>query len=108
MEAKEAANGLTVHLEYSTNLFERETVERMGRHYLVLLESIVQEPERKLAELDMLSEEERRQILADFNDTQTDYPSEMTIAALFERQATNAGSSCHRLEGAAADLPSTQ
>ncbi|NOU89221.1 amino acid adenylation domain-containing protein [Paenibacillus sp. LMG 31460] len=87
LEAKEAANGLTVHIEYSTNLFERETVERMGRHYLVLLESIVQEPERKLAELDMLSEEERRQILVDFNDTQTDYPSEMTIAALFERQA---------------------
>ncbi|MEW9702963.1 amino acid adenylation domain-containing protein, partial [Paenibacillus sp. SI8] len=85
-EAKEAANNLSIHIEYSTNLFERETVERMGRHYLELLASIVEQPARKLAELDMLSEEEKGQILAGFNATTTDYPSELTIAALFERQ----------------------
>ncbi|MBD0378730.1 non-ribosomal peptide synthetase [Paenibacillus sedimenti] len=87
LEAKEMESGLSVHLEYSTNLFARETVERLGRHYINLLESIVQEPERKLAELDMLSDEEKQQILTDFNDTKTDYPGELSIAGLFEQQA---------------------
>jgi amino acid adenylation domain-containing protein/non-ribosomal peptide synthase protein (TIGR01720 family) len=49
-------------LEYSTELFDAETAERMAGHLLVLLEGASAEPDRPVRELPLLTEEERRQI----------------------------------------------
>ena len=43
-------------------------------------------PTQRLAEIEMLSEEEKRQLLYGFNDTAADYPKEKTIQELFEEQ----------------------
>jgi amino acid adenylation domain-containing protein len=50
-------------LKYSTDLFERATIERMIAHLEVLLEGIVAEPDRRLGDLPMLTDAERRQLL---------------------------------------------
>src|SRR6185369_7147856 len=55
---------ITLLVEYSTDLFRRETVERLAGHYLNLLAGIVAEPRCRIAELPLLSGEERAQILA--------------------------------------------
>jgi non-ribosomal peptide synthetase component F len=62
--ALETAGGLELTLEYSTDLFEAATVDRMLGHYGILLEEIVLHPDQPIGALPMLTEEERRQMLA--------------------------------------------
>lgn len=45
-------------IEYATDLFTEETVRRIGAHFVTLLDKVVAEPDRPLAELDLLSDEE--------------------------------------------------
>ncbi|WP_410598224.1 amino acid adenylation domain-containing protein [Amycolatopsis sp. lyj-90] len=81
--------------EYATSLFDRTTVERMAGHYLHLLASIGTAPDRRLAELDILGEDERRRLLSDWPDPERDRlaaldPAEehrMCLPELVERQA---------------------
>ena len=56
------ASALT--MEYSTDLFDAATVDRMLAHYRVLLEASSQQPDRPVGALPMLTEDERRQVLA--------------------------------------------
>jgi amino acid adenylation domain-containing protein len=72
--------------EYSADLFEPATMERMVSHYLSLLAAAAAQPQRPVSELPLLSPEERQEILAGWNDTRRDYPSDATLAELFERQ----------------------
>src|SRR5215213_308635 len=74
-------------LGYSTDLFDAATVRRMVGHLLNLLKAVAADPEQRVAELSMLSEDERGQILFDWNDVATDYPRESCVHTLFERQA---------------------
>jgi non-ribosomal peptide synthetase component F len=57
---------------------------RLGRHFEKLLESIVAAPEQRLSEIKMLSDEERHQLLIEWNDTAVEYPQEQCIHELFE------------------------
>jgi amino acid adenylation domain-containing protein len=71
---------------YSADLYEAQTIERMLKHYLLLLSSIAKDPERKIWELEMMSEEENAQICAEWNNTYRRYPVDMCIPELFEEQ----------------------
>ncbi|MBP2654775.1 MAG: non-ribosomal peptide synthetase [Firmicutes bacterium] len=86
LEAVERNNHLEFTLEYDTKLFKQKTVERLGRHFVNVLASIVEQPEIKLADIDIVSEAEKRQLLIDFNDTKMAYPKDKTIQELFEEQ----------------------
>ncbi|MEW9702890.1 amino acid adenylation domain-containing protein, partial [Paenibacillus sp. SI8] len=87
LEAREGAGSLAFQLDFSTRLFEKNTAERMARHFVCLLENIAVAKDQTLAELSMIPDEEARQIVAEFNDTRSDYPGDETIATLFEGQA---------------------
>ncbi|WP_327432451.1 non-ribosomal peptide synthetase [Streptomyces sp. NBC_01236] len=76
---------LTGRVNYSTDLFDRETVARMAGHYRQILRSALDTPERRLSELDLLEPDERRQLLSTLNETVTT-PVD-TITAVVERQA---------------------
>src|SRR5262249_52928061 len=69
----EQENGLRGTLEYSADLFEASTAERLVGHYLTLLAGAAAEPDRPLSRLPLLTEAERRQVLVEFNDTEVDY-----------------------------------
>ncbi|MGZ4164197.1 MAG: non-ribosomal peptide synthetase, partial [Tumebacillaceae bacterium] len=82
----EKPNGLMGEWEYNTDLFSEATIARMMEHYVVLLEEVVQNPDRPIAQLPMLTSEERTQLAA-WNDTARAYPGdEVTIQQLFEAQ----------------------
>ena len=87
LEVREGADGLEAYLEYNTDLFDQETIERMAGHLEVLLEAAVQVPETAIGELPLLTEAERQQILVDWNDTAAEYPRDKCIHQLFEEQA---------------------
>nr|VFJ54372.1 MAG: amino acid adenylation domain-containing protein [Candidatus Kentron sp. FW] len=73
--------------EYATLLFTENTIRRMGEHFEVLLRGIVAEPETPVAQLPLLTEAERRQVLVEWNDTKAPYPQDKCVHELFEAQA---------------------
>ncbi|MCY1078492.1 non-ribosomal peptide synthase/polyketide synthase [Archangium lansingense] len=79
------AKGLEGWLEYATDLFDATTVTRMAERLLVLLDAITTNPDQRLSALPLLSEDERRRVLVDWNATRTDYPEEC-VHALFAAQ----------------------
>jgi amino acid adenylation domain-containing protein len=82
----ESEQGLHCGVEYNTDLFEASTISRLLGHWQTLLAGIVAHPEQRLAELPLLSESERQQLLVDWNETQTDEPGEVCLHTLFEAQ----------------------
>ncbi|MGA3322977.1 MAG: amino acid adenylation domain-containing protein [Terriglobia bacterium] len=76
-----------LEMEYSTDLFDEARISRMIGHYQTLLESVASDPGRRLAELPLLTAEERRQLLVEWNNTRVDYPADACVHELFERQA---------------------
>ena len=86
LSAFENDDGLSVELEYSTALFERETVQRWLGYWQRLLESMVADETQPVGELAWLPQAEREQVLRGFNDTAVAYPKEALIHELFEQQ----------------------
>jgi hypothetical protein len=82
---EETGDGLSVALEYSTELFDADTIARMLGHYQTLLESIVANPERRLYDLELLTRGERKHLLVELNDTSVSWDTSLPMT-LFEKQ----------------------
>ncbi len=61
-------------VEYNTDLFDRDTVQRMLRHYLTLLDAIVATPDLPIRSLPMLANEERERMIIEWNATESECP----------------------------------
>jgi amino acid adenylation domain-containing protein len=59
-------------LEYSTDLFDRTSMERLAGHFLRLLAAVADDPSRRVAEIELLSPAERQQVAVELNDTAAD------------------------------------
>ena len=79
------AERLRLRLQYRTDLFERSTVEAIGRRLVALLEAVVADPSQPIGRIDILEQEERQQILIDWNNTACEVP-QTTLPGLFEAQ----------------------
>ncbi len=80
------ADGLVGVWEYSTDLFDASTIERMTGHFVTLLEGIVANPMQRISQLPLLTQVEQHQLLVEWNSTQADYPFDKCIHQLFEEQ----------------------
>jgi len=78
---------LTFTCEYDTALFDAETIRRLLSHWQTLLVGLVANPATPIANLPLLSQAERQQLLVDWNQTSTGPPQPVPIHRLFERQA---------------------
>ncbi|AEY65543.1 non-ribosomal peptide synthetase [Clostridium sp. BNL1100] len=87
LEAVESSEGITFNLEYCTALFKRETIESLLLHFQKILESIAENPQILISQIEMLTTQEKSQILFDFNNTVYEYPRDKTISCIFEEQA---------------------
>jgi amino acid adenylation domain-containing protein/non-ribosomal peptide synthase protein (TIGR01720 family) len=90
LEILEAAVGLTGTLEFNTDLFDRATAMRLAAHLQRLCACVAAEPEQRLWQLDLLSREERFQVLVEWNDTAAGYAAETLVHQLFEAQVKRA------------------
>ncbi|HEU4560861.1 MAG TPA: amino acid adenylation domain-containing protein, partial [Longimicrobium sp.] len=79
--------GLLGGLTYSTDLFERGTVERMLGHLARMLEQVAADADVRLSQLELLGEAERALVLEEWNRTEAEYPADRCIHELFEVQA---------------------
>lgn len=89
MTVEEYAGGIKFKLGYCTDLFREASIAQMGRHFEQLLHLIVHDIDQPISTLPLLSAQEQKQLLVDFNQTTADYPSDETIISLFRQQ-------CHK------------
>jgi amino acid adenylation domain-containing protein len=73
--------------EYATDLYRRDTVERMWAHYQRLLASLLADPARPVSAARMADDGERRHVLRAGNPADAAYPHDATVPALFAEQA---------------------
>jgi amino acid adenylation domain-containing protein len=82
----EEGGELRATVEYRTDLFEPDAMDRLLGHYQTLLEGVVADPERRIGELPVLTEPEREQLLVRWSATQSAYPDRACLHQLFEVQ----------------------
>ncbi|HEU4869658.1 MAG TPA: amino acid adenylation domain-containing protein [Pyrinomonadaceae bacterium] len=87
LDITERSQSLDCLLEYSTEIFDRSTAQRILNHFTNLLESIVANPHQRVRELPLLTAAEREQILVDWNNTATEHDREVCVHQLVEAQA---------------------
>jgi amino acid adenylation domain-containing protein len=74
-------------IEYSAELFEPGTMQRLLGHYERLLAELVKDPEQRLWQVQMLGDSEREQVLFEWNQERLDFPDDCSIHDLIEAQA---------------------
>ena len=84
---KLVVQGSRLTFQYDAARISPETVARWAAHYQVLLLEALAQPETPVARLPLLSSEEKRLILEDWNRTAAEYPRDQCLHQLFEQQA---------------------
>ena len=77
---------LTGVMEYSVKLFKPDAIERFISYFKKILAAAIESPGKRIAEIEIIPEAEKKRIIAEFNDTVVDYPKDKTIQQLFEEQ----------------------
>lgn len=80
-------DGLTATIEYRTDIYDRNTIERMLSHYRRLLEAAVDEPSKPVSQLQLLSAQERDELLLVWSQGGSSQTSESNVCQQFEQQA---------------------
>jgi len=78
--------GLTCEFVYSTDLFVRQTIQRLLQRFHILLEGLTSNPDCRISDLPMLTATERQLLLVEWNDHHREYPQDECVPALFEAQ----------------------
>ena len=87
VELRDDGDALDCLFEYDTDLYDRPTIERIGRHYAALLRAATAAPEVPFTRLPLLDDEERRRIVVDWNRTAGDHRADSRVDALFAEVA---------------------
>ncbi|SDE77108.1 amino acid adenylation domain-containing protein [Myxococcus virescens] len=80
------ADGFSGTLNYSTDLYEEATAQRLASHYQRLLEGVLARPDERVAALPMMLPEERQALLDAASGAREPLPNDTRIHALFEAQ----------------------
>ena len=86
LELTESSDDVLGWFEYSTDLFESDTIVRMAGHLHRLIEAIASDPEQRISALPLLTDAELRQMVVEWNETGAAYPARTCIHDLFEAQ----------------------
>jgi surfactin family lipopeptide synthetase A len=82
----EVNDGIAGYCCYKIDLFDETTIARLLQHFQNILRAIIANPQQSVSLLTLLSEQEQKQLLVDWNQTQADYPQDSCIHQLFEAQ----------------------
>ncbi|MGC1331023.1 amino acid adenylation domain-containing protein [Pseudomonas sp.] len=83
-----AAGAILASLGYSADVFERSTVVRMQQHYLAVLGQVLAQPQRPLAQVQLLDAEQQQGLLQAGQGGAVDVPAD-SVLQLFDRQVCN-------------------
>ncbi len=88
LDISDTIDGLTVSVEYNTDLYTKDTIVRFSNHFKNLLTAITVAPHESIGKLLMLSQEEEETLIG-FNQTAIAYPENTSILELFAEQVRN-------------------
>ncbi len=86
LELDERRDAILARFHYSTDLFDRTTIVRMSEHWMRLLEGAARDSSLRVSQLPLLSEQERSQIVVEWNQTRSQYALSGGIHDLFNAQ----------------------
>ena len=86
LSLEETDSGIRGFIEYSTDLFNSSTIERLADTYVRTLHALVNNPDASILQTDLLGAQQRHRVLYEFNRTEADYGERTTLTDLFERQ----------------------
>ena len=75
-----------IHYDYLMDKFNEHEMDMLHQHICNLLFDAIRNDDKKMYELEILSEEEQKKLLYEFNDTAVDYPRDKCVHQLFEEQ----------------------
>jgi amino acid adenylation domain-containing protein len=84
--AEETQSGIEFRLEYRKGLFRHDTISRMAGHFKNILKKISSDGDQKIGTIEILTDEEKKQLIYDFNRTDMVYQENRLIVELFEEQ----------------------
>ncbi len=87
LQAFEGEEELRFDLEYRKCLFKNDTIQRMAKHLLYILDQVCSESQTAIKDIELTPPAERKLLLYDFNDTAFEYDRNITIYEYFERTA---------------------
>ena len=83
----DSGGAISIIWEYNSDLFSRETAQRMIAYYQAILRYGIANGDAHVSDIPLLSPVERRQFLGAWAGAASDYPREATITSLFETVA---------------------
>ena len=83
----EPADRIKLQVTYDSSRYTDDGMQRMLGHFKTVLECIARDPQQSLSEIDMLTKQERQQLLQEWNQTTQALPEGLCVHQLFERQA---------------------
>jgi len=87
--AWEEGQQIGCEIEYSTKRFAKATMQRFAGYFENLMQQVLNEPARRLAEVSIMPDTEKQQVLYRFNQTQSMVEPGHHLVSLFERQANH-------------------
>ncbi len=95
----DAADGLEAKIEFSTDLFDGGTIDRLLDSLALLLRGVVADPSVPLSGLPLLSDQDRHRVLVEWNRTTRPCPLDRSVASLFEERASLAPDAVAIIDG---------
>ncbi len=87
LAASESDGGVSLGLQYNTDLFDAASIEKMLAHLETLLQGVVENPAAPVSRLPLLTAAEERKLLVEWNATAVEHPNEVCVHKAFEKQA---------------------
>ena len=85
-ELYQNSDKITGFIQYSTELYNENTIKRIAENYLKLLNIIIKDTNIKVSDIDIISENEKQKLLYDFNNNEMEFPVDKCLHELFELQ----------------------
>ncbi len=75
-----------INIEYCTDLFKKQTIDRLFEHYMNIIKTIIFNDNIKIEDISIISEKEKNKILYEFNDTKVNFMQNKTVIDMIEEQ----------------------
>ncbi len=70
--------------QFNEFIYSKENVEKIKNHFINLINTVIQDENILIQDIEVLQEEERNKVLIDFNNSKVNYEKDKTISELFE------------------------
>jgi amino acid adenylation domain-containing protein len=86
LEGFEINEQLELEFQYRTKLFKKQTIIRFAGYFESLLTKILESPQQKIGDIQLITDQEKELLLFTLNNTTREYPDNKTVFQWFEHQ----------------------